>query len=204
MFICMYIHPFKIIFRFDGSHFTAKKAVEYCIQTNKTCNMKKNLLMLLVSCATLSQVIIAQERDSVITLPEIKVTSVASVNVDVANAFRRSFPGAQNLKWYQYDRDYIAKFILKDMDHNALYRKSGMLVYDISYGYEQHVPESVRSIVSRAYDNYKIIRGIHISAQGRDIWMIKMEGMKKYLTLRVEEGEIDEVESFYKAETLDE
>jgi hypothetical protein len=31
-----------------------------------------------------------------------------------------------------------------------------------------------------------------------------LEGMKKYLTLRVEDGELDEVESFYKAETLDE
>jgi hypothetical protein len=28
-----------------------------------------------------------------------------------------------------------------------------------------------------------------------------MEGMKKYLTVRVEDDEMDEVESFYKAET---
>lgn len=166
--------------------------------------MKKTMLLLLIIASSFTQLIEAQDRDSVITLPEIKVTSLAGVNADVSNAFRRSFPDAQNLKWYQYDRDYIAKFILKDMDHNTLFRKSGMIVYDISYGYEKHVPESVRSVVNRAYDNYKIIRGIHITAQGRDIWMVKLEGMKKYLTVRVEDGELDEVESFYKAETLDE
>lgn len=163
--------------------------------------MKKTFVMLLVSTLMTIHLLNAQDKDSVISLPEIKVTSVSSVNVDVANAFRRSFPGAQNLKWYQYDRDYIAKFILRDMDHNTLYRKSGVMVYDISYGYEQHIPEQVRELVNKAYDNYKIIRGIHISTQGKDIWMVKMEGMKKYLTIRVEDGELDEVESFYKAET---
>jgi|Wag4MinimDraft_19_1082662.scaffolds.fasta_scaffold12237_2 hypothetical protein len=166
--------------------------------------MKKIILLLSIIALSLTELVIAQERDSIISLPEIKITSLAGVNADVSNAFRRSFPDAQNLKWYQYDRDYIAKFILKDMDHNTLFRKSGMMVYDISYGYERHIPESVRTLVSRAYDNYKIIRGIHITAQGRDIWMVKMEGMKKYLTVRVEEGELDEVETFYKAETLEE
>ena len=189
----------------DNRHFLKSIHGEYCAQVNqKFNNMKRIILLLSISALSLPQLIEAQERDSVITLPEIKVTSLASVNADVSNAFRRSFPDAQNLKWYQYDRDYIAKFILKDMDHNTLFRKSGMMIYDISYGYEKHVPESVRSVVNRAYDNYKIIRGIHITAQGRDIWMVKLEGMKKYLTVRVEEGELDEVESFYKAETLDE
>ena len=170
----------------------------------KISNMKKTSLLLYISIFLNFTVLNAQDKDSVITLPEIKVTSLAAVNADVASAFRRSFPGAQNLKWYQYDRDYIAKFILRDMDHNTLFRKNGVMVYDISYGYEKHLPENVRDIVNRAYDNYKIIRGIRINAQGREIWMVKMEGMKKYVTVRVEEGELDEVESFYKAETLDE
>ena len=170
----------------------------------KISNMKKTSLLLYISIFFNFTDLNAQDKDSVITLPEIKVTSLAAVNADVASAFRRSFPGAQNLKWYQYDRDYIAKFILRDMDHNTLFRKNGVMVYDISYGYEKHLPENVRDIVNRAYDNYKIIRGIRINAQGREIWMVKMEGMKKYVTVRVEEGELDEVESFYKAETLDE
>jgi hypothetical protein len=31
--------------------------------------------------------------------------------------------------------------------------------------------------------------------------VVKLEGMKKYLTVRVEDEEMDEVESFSKAET---
>jgi hypothetical protein len=141
-----------------------------------------------------------QDKETVVTLPEIRISSMASVNIDVANAFRRTFPGAQQLQWYKYDKDYIAKFILKDMDHNSLFRKNGVMIYDISYGYEKNLPENVKDLVSKAYDNYKIIRSINIKAQGRDIWMVKMEGMKKYMMVRVEDNELEEVEEFNKAD----
>ncbi|NBT16094.1 MAG: hypothetical protein EBS95_07075 [Chitinophagia bacterium] len=141
----------------------------------------------------------AQDK-TVVTLPEIRITSMSTVNMDVANAFRRTFPGAQQLQWYKYDKDYIAKFILKDMDHNALFRKNGVMIYDISYGYEKNMPSNVRDLVLKSYDNYKIIRSINIKAHGRDIWMVKMEGMKKYLMVRVEDMEMEEVEEFNKAD----
>ncbi|MEY4336974.1 MAG: hypothetical protein RLZZ45_1893 [Bacteroidota bacterium] len=141
----------------------------------------------------------AQDK-TVVTLPEIRITSISTVNMDVANAFRRTFPGAQQLQWYKYDKDYIAKFILKDMDHNALFRKNGVMIYDISYGYEKNMPSNVRDLVLKSYDNYKIIRSINIKAHGRDIWMVKMEGMKKYLMVRVEDMEMEEVEEFNKAD----
>ena len=141
----------------------------------------------------------AQDK-TVVTLPEIRITSMSTVNIDVANAFRRTFPGAQQLQWYKYDKDYIAKFILKDMDHNALFRKNGVMIYDISYGYEKNMPSNVRDLVLKSYDNYKIIRSINIKAHGRDIWMVKMEGMKKYLMVRVEDMEMEEVEEFNKAD----
>jgi hypothetical protein len=141
----------------------------------------------------------AQDK-TVVTLPEIRITSMSTVNMDVANAFRRTFPGAQQLQWYKYDKDYIAKFILKDMDHNTLFRKNGVMIYDISYGYEKNMPSNVRDLVLKSYDNYKIIRSINIKAHGRDIWMVKMEGMKKYLMVRVEDMEMEEVEEFNKAD----
>jgi hypothetical protein len=74
------------------------------------------------------------------------------------------------------------------------------MIYDISYGYEKNLPENVKELVSKAYDNYKIIRSINIKAQGREIWMVKMEGMKKYLMVRIEDNELEEVEEFNKAD----
>jgi hypothetical protein len=159
--------------------------------------MKKIIFALVIVCNC--YIAVAQDRDTVITLPEVRITAASAITTSVYSSFRRAFPDAENLRWYKYDRDYLAKFFMKDMDHNALFRKNGVMKYDISYGYEYHLPEGIKNDVLRSYDNYKIIRAIHVKAYERDIWVIKLEGERKYLTVRVEDGEMDEVESFYKA-----
>jgi hypothetical protein len=142
---------------------------------------------------------IAQEK--VVSLPEVTVTSIALVAPNVNKAFKKAFPDAEELSWYKYDKEYLAKFIIKDMNHNTLYRKNGVMKYDISYGYETNLPEKIKEMVTGVYDNYKIIRAINIKVTDRNIWVVKLEGMKKYVTVRVENEEMDEVESFSKAET---
>ena len=142
---------------------------------------------------------IAQEK--VVSLPEVTVTSIALVAPNVNKAFKKAFPDAEELSWYKYDKEYLAKFIIKDMNHNTLYRKNGVLKYDISYGYEHNLPGKIKEMVTGVYDNYKITRAINVKVTDRNIWVVKLEGMKKYLTVRVENEEMDEVESFSKAET---
>lgn len=141
----------------------------------------------------------AQEK--VVSLPEVTVTSIALVAPNVNKAFKKAFPDAEDLNWYKYDKEYLAKFIIKDMNHNTLYRQNGVMKYDISYGYQHNLPEKIKNMVTGVYDNYKIIRAINIKVTDRNIWVVKLEGMKKYLTVRVENEEMDEVESFSKAET---
>lgn len=141
---------------------------------------------------------IGQDKEKVIALPEVKVKAATEVNQRLYDAFRKSFPDAEDLAWYNYDKDYLAKFIVKDMNHNALFRQRGSLVYDISYGYEQNLPDEIKELVKRNYDDYNIIRTINIKTGGRNIWVVKLEGLKKYITVRIEEKEIDEVESFIK------
>lgn len=160
--------------------------------------MKKIIITLFTAFQCL--IGLSQERDTIITLPEVRITAASAVTTSVYSSFRRAFPEAENLRWYKYDRDYLAKFFMKDMDHNALFRKNGVMKYDISYGYQQHLPQAIKDDVLKAYDNYKIIRAINVKAYERDIWVIKLEGERKYLTVRVEEGEMDEVESFYKTD----
>jgi hypothetical protein len=168
------------------------------IQTSKHFTMKKITLTLIIILQLFG--VVAQDKDTIITLPEVRITTATAITTGVYSSFRRAFPDAENLRWYKYDRDYLAKFFMKDMDHNALFRQNGVMKYDISYGYEKHLPEKIKEDVLKAYDNYKIIRAIHVKAYERDIWIVKLEGEKKYLTVRLEDGEMDEVESFYKAD----
>ena len=162
--------------------------------------MKKNMLFIAMSLLLSQTELVAQDREKVVSLPEIKITSISLAAPKVSDAFRKAFPDAENLSWYKYDKEYLAKFFAKDMEHNTLFKQNGYTKYDISYGYEGQLPEEIKKLVTDAYDNYQIIRAIHIKAEGRDIWIVKMEGMKKFVTVRVEDNEMDEVESFYKTE----
>jgi hypothetical protein len=168
------------------------------IQTSKRFTMKKIILTLFIAGHILG--VAAQDKDAVVTLPEVRITSASAITTSVYSSFRKAFPEAENLRWYKYDRDYLAKFFMKDMEHNALFRKNGVMKYDISYGHDKDLPEKIKEDILKAYDNYKIIRAIHVKAYERSIWIVKLEGERKYLTVRVEDGEMDEVESFYKAD----
>ncbi len=160
--------------------------------------MKKRFITTCIIASFLFTTAFAQEKDSVIALPEIRVTSPTAVSEKVATSFLKSFPGAESLRWYKYDQDYLAKFILNDMDHNAFFRKNGFLKYDISYGFEKHLPSEIKSLLENSYDNYDIYRVINVKSEGRDVWIVKLEGMKKFATVRIEDGEIDEFERYDK------
>lgn len=156
-------------------------------------------ILILCSMITCLQFVKGQDKDSVVSLPEIRVTSTSTVTQKVYSAFEKAFPGAQNLRWYRLDRDYLAKYILKEMDHSTLYKQNGYMVYDISYGFQKHLPKDVEQLVIRNYNDYRIFRAINVRFQGRDVWVIKMENGSKYLTVRVEDNEIEEVEEFNKS-----
>lgn len=167
-------------------------------------NLKKIFMtkhMILPALAFLLFISSPKAQEKVVSLPEVTVTSIALVAPNVNKAFKKAFPDAEELSWYKYDKEYLAKFIIKDMNHNTLYRKNGVLKYDISYGYEHNLPGKIKEMVTGVYDNYKITRAINVKVTDRNIWVVKLEGMKKYLTVRVEDEEMDEVESFSKAET---
>jgi hypothetical protein len=133
------------------------------------------------------------------TLPEVTVTSSNKVSETLDKALEKDFEGAVRPVWYKLDRDYLVKFILDDMDHSAVYKKNGYLVYVIAYGHEGDLPDGINEIVTRAYPDFEISSVINVKVEGRDIWLINLEDDKKLIMARVEENEMDEVSNLNKA-----
>lgn len=161
--------------------------------------MKKQLMGILAVLLFCNCQLFAQVKDSIISLQEIKITQPAKVSNQLDKAFKQSFPGAENVKWYKQDKDYLAKFIQNDLKHNALYQKNGYLKYDVSFGFEQHLPKDVRQMIQASYDDFKITRAVNVKEGDRDIWVVNLEGQKHFVILRVEEKELEEVERFTKS-----
>lgn len=144
---------------------------------------------------------IAQE-DSTTTLPTITVTTgtnEVAVSEKVSKSFDRYFKGAENTRWYQANKDFLVKFILNDMDHNALFQKNGRLIYDIGYGEEDDLPKEIRTQIKSLYIDKNITRVVNVKELGRNIWIVNVEDKDNLVLLRIEEGELEEVSKLKKA-----
>lgn len=160
--------------------------------------MKKQVIILmLVACMSAGQ-LSAQEPNTVSTLPTITVTSGTVVNKEISKAFKKTFPNAQNLKWYELDKMYMIKFIENDMRHQALFTKKGYMKYDISFGSEKHLSYDMLKKIQTTYDEYNITRVANVKEAGRDIWVINLENPRHFLLVRFEEDQMEEVEKYNK------
>ncbi|HXS55430.1 MAG TPA: hypothetical protein VN726_04840 [Hanamia sp.] len=157
--------------------------------------MKKQLMITLLTGLLMGTLTVsAQDKDSLITLPTVTVTSNTVVSAEVDKAFKRTFPDAEHLRWYTLDKNYLAKFIEKDLNHQALLTKKGRLKYDITYGGENQLPADVRQKVKDSYEDYKITSVANVKESGRNIWVINMESPSHFVVARAEDDVFEEVE----------
>ena len=151
--------------------------------------------ILLVSFSSL-----AQKTDSVIVLPEIKVTAISKVNKQIEKAFEKAFPDAVKIRWYKTNKDYLTKFISDEMRHSAYFQRNGYLKYDISYGFKSNLPDQISQEIKTTYPDFIINRVANVKEAQRDIWIINLESLKHYVIARSENGEVEEVERFERSE----
>ena len=148
--------------------------------------MKRLILMMALSgllTLTFGDRSIAQ-----IKLPEVKITSPEQLPVKVTKAFQSTFPDAKAPTWYHPNKNYVVTFLMNDIKHNALFSKNGYLIYQISYGNENTIPEEMQPQVEEQFDGYNIIAAINVKQDGRDMWFITGEGQRDFLNVSVEEG----------------
>ncbi|HSN08993.1 MAG TPA: hypothetical protein VLS85_08135 [Hanamia sp.] len=160
--------------------------------------MKKKFVFMIVALLFSNAWLMAQ-KDSIVALPTITVTATTQVSEKLNDAFFKAFPDAINVNWYKLDKDYLAKFIENDMEHNSLFKKNGWMKYDVSFGYAENLPEEHRRMVENAYPDHKIIRAFRVLEEGRDIWVVNLEGTNNYVIARVENSELEEVQRFNKS-----
>jgi len=132
-------------------------------------------------------------------LPPVTITPTSNVEQSVTKAFHDNFKNATNAKWYDIDKNYLVKFINDDMQNNALFKKNGSMVYHISYGYEKNLEADVKEMVKYSYPNYEITRAIKVRMENRDVWVLNLEGTKRFILVAVEEGQLSEIKNFAKS-----
>jgi hypothetical protein len=63
--------------------------------------MKKQLIILTVFLSITAVKVFCQEKNSMTTLPTVTVTSETTVNKEIDKAFKKAFPNAVLLDWFE-------------------------------------------------------------------------------------------------------
>jgi hypothetical protein len=112
--------------------------------------------------------------------------------------FSWAFENADNIAWGKVDDNVIAEFTIGDIKNRALFDKRGNLIYTIAYSDEKLLPQYYREMVHNLYAKYKVNQVSRVNEALREIWIVKLETWDKLLTVRIENGETEEVEKFQK------
>jgi hypothetical protein len=132
------------------------------------------------------------------TLPPVTVTATTNVEKTVTSTFDRAFPDALDAQWFHMSKRYLVRFMMSDQKNSALIKRDGQIVYHIAYGYEKDLPSDVRMIVRTHYPDFSITTAITVKQEGKTIWVVNLQDMKKLILVRIEDGELEEVGNYNK------
>jgi hypothetical protein len=163
--------------------------------------MKKLLLFLPVFVVLIPKTILAQDKDSITTLPTVTITSVKNVDARLSKAFRHAFPKAKDARWSRINKNFLVKFIRDDMKHQTLFQKNGYIKYDISYGMAHNLPMVLGEQIIAVYKGYDIANVAKIVRYKEKFWIINLEGLSDYVVIRAADGDLEEVSHYEKWES---
>jgi len=133
------------------------------------------------------------------TLPPVTVTAKTNVSKAVTKSFAESFPEATNEHWYKMSKRYLVDFMENDQKNKALFQKNGAIIYHLTYGHENDLPDDIRKLVKSNYVDFNITSAINVHQDNRNVWVINIEDSKKLILVRWEENAIEEVGNYDKS-----
>ena len=131
--------------------------------------------------------------------PENNVMNKGDVNKKVLKHFNKTFRNAENIKWSQLNDNFLAAFTKDDIATKSLFNKKGHLIYSIDYFSEKELPANIKNIVAGNYRHYAITSVARIQQDNQKIWIVKLANKANYISVRIKNEDVDEIENFHKA-----
>jgi hypothetical protein len=122
-----------------------------------------------------------------------------SINVKAVRDFDKSFSNASEKQWFVLVDGFVVYFKLNHAKMKTFYDKKGERILTLSMYSEERLPFRVRDLVKRNYYDFDIYQVIEISKQDKTIYLVKLEDGHSMKTVRVEDDECEEVESYRKS-----
>ena len=121
------------------------------------------------------------------------------VNEKILNAFKKTFSEPQDLKWYENETTYEARFSANDVKTIAWYTKEGELLLTHRYYEENKLPPFVSTKIREEFPKYTIKGVAEVSNKSGINYYITLDGDKKWMKIKANtQGDYEIYERFKK------
>jgi len=124
-----------------------------------------------------------------------------NINVSAVRDFVKRCHEPGGARWYKLkDASLVVKFERPDTAFRVAYNRRGGWIYTIRTYHEKQMPRDIRALVKSTYYDYTITQVDeidHTEAAGT-IYIVSIKDDVSWKTLRVCNGEMDVLNTFYK------
>jgi hypothetical protein len=124
------------------------------------------------------------------TTPPIPLTEV---NSKVVRRFSNAYTNAQNVKWYNSGKGYLAFFDIAGTKAQAYFGKGGYWYYDARFGTEKDLPADIRRTLKSNYVDYAIGKTTKVNVGPETAWIVNLQDDNNLVIARVMNNQIDEM-----------
>ncbi len=122
------------------------------------------------------------------------------INIKVLDAFNKTFNNAQNLKWYENENSFEARFNSDGVRAIVWYNKKGELIKMHRYYFEYKLPPFLLGNIRKKMPDQKIYGVTEITNSAGVEYYITMEDKKHWVQLKADNtGDFEVYERFKKA-----
>ena len=123
-----------------------------------------------------------------------------TISEKMLQAFKKTFPDAQEVKWAEQEDKYTVNFKQGDILTKVEYDKDGNFLSSLRYYSEKGLPISVLCRLQKKYADKKIFGVTELATENSVEYYIKMEDAQNWITVRSNaEGNMQVVEKYKKA-----
>ena len=123
-----------------------------------------------------------------------------TISDKLLQAFKQTFPDAQQVKWAEQEDKYMVNFKQGDVLTKIEYDKEGNFLSSLRYYSEKNLPVSILCRLQKKYADKKVFGVTEMTTDSAVEYYIKLEDETTWITVRSNaDGNMQIVEKFKKA-----
>ena len=123
-----------------------------------------------------------------------------SISDKLLQAFKQTFPDAQQVKWAEQEDKYMVNFKQGDVLTKIEYDKEGNFLSSLRYYSEKNLPVSILCRLQKKYADKKVFGVTEMTTDSAVEYYIKLEDETTWITVRSNaDGNMQIIEKYKKA-----